>query len=144
MKKNRVQFLYGTYDDIITIMSRPSFYEVFITIQHESEGRLHIICNEVKNLIFKIIKEVSPPNLRSIFASPQFAFECPDHGEHLCIVDPNHEQPKMLRCQSIRGHSKMQSQHLVWFGEVRLFSVINLFHLNAMLYNPSSRNIWEW
>ena len=130
MKKNRVQFLYGTYDDIITIMSRPSFYEVFITIQNnKSEGQLHIICNEVRKLIFMIIKEVTPPNLCSVFASPRFAFECPDHGEHLCIVDPKHKQPKCFRCQINEGHSaEMQSNHLVWFGEVCLFSIINVLH----------------
>ena len=122
MQRNRVQFLYGTYDDIITIMSRPSFYEVFITIQNnKSEDRLHVICNEVRKLIFMIIKEVTPSNLCSVFASPQFAFECPDHGEHLCTVNPKHRLPKCFRCLANEGHSaEMQSKHLVWFGEVRL------------------------
>ena len=132
MKKNRVQFLYGTNCDIITIMSRPSFYEVFITIQDTNdkfEDRLNDICYKVKEWIIKIIEEVTPPNLRSIFASPLFAFECPVHGKHLCVVDPNHKQPKCFKCQTNEVHCpKMQREHLVWFNEVRLFSVINLLH----------------
>ena len=76
-----------------------------------------------------IIKEVTPLNLRSTCTSPLFAFECPDHGKHLCVVDPNHKQPKCFNCQTNKGHSaEMQREHLVWFGEVRLFSVINLLH----------------
>ena len=130
MKKNRVQFLYGKGYDIITIMSRPSFYEVFITIGNKkSEDRLHIICKEVKEQIFKIIEEVTPLNLRSTVTSPQFAFECPDHGKHLCVVDRNDEHPECFKCQTSDGQSaEMKKEHLVWFGKVRLFSVINLLH----------------
>ena len=129
MKKNCVQFLYGTYLDTITIMSRPSFYEVVINIQNDlSEDRLHILCYEVKEWIIKIIRKVTPPNLCCENTSPRYAFECPDHGEHLCIV-PKDKNPKCFMCKANAGHSaRMQSKHLVWFGEVRLFSVINLLH----------------
>ena len=123
VKKNRVQFHYGKWSDKITIMSRPSFYEVFVTIDNKKyEERLHEVCSEVKKSILKVISYVTPSNLLSAI---EIAFECPDHeelGEHHCIVDKEYDPPKCFRCQINKSHSaEMQSEHLVWCEVVSLF-----------------------
>ena len=125
VKKNRVQFHYGKCYDKITIMSRPSFCEIVITIQNKKcEKRLHKVCSEVKKSILKAIRDVTPSNLLS---ATEIAFECPDHeelGEHHCIVDKEYDPPTCFGCQINKGHSaEMQSEHLVWYKVVSLFKL---------------------
>ena len=123
LKKNHVQFHYGKWSDKITLMSRPSFYEVFITIENKKyEERLHEVCSEVKKSIMNVISDVTPSNLLS---ATEIAFKCLDHEEleeHHCIVDEQYDPPKCFRCQIHKGHgAEMQSEHLVWYEVVSLF-----------------------
>lgn len=118
-KKNRVQFTYGSHTDVVTFMSLPSFYEVFITIQPtKCESRLHEICSDVKEAVMRALKYSTPNILRCKMVDPEIAFECA-HGGHLCIVNSLDDPPVSLKCQQKAGCAmEIKKEHLVWYRQV--------------------------
>ena len=103
IKKNFVQFYFGTDRDTVT---------------------LHETCREVREIVESALKAVTSRMNYAISESYQLSFECPNHPgrDHLCVVNSNETSPHMMDCLSNlrkREFVEMRSQHLVWFGQVR-------------------------
>ena len=125
IKKNRVQFRYGVDRDIITLISRPHFYEVHITREATAKTETHEVCGAVREIIESSLKTVTSRMNYAFTVSYQLAFECPSHPgrDHLCVVNSRETSPHMMDClHNLKNPQpvEMQSQHLVWFGKVKI------------------------
>ncbi len=121
IKKNRVEFQFGTEYDTVTLISHPKYYAVHLSQESYAEIPIHEVCSRVRELIESTLKTVTSCMNYSFDAEYQLAFECPTHPgrEHLCIVES--ATPKAMLClgnPKNRKPKKMQSQHLVWFSKV--------------------------
>ena len=100
IKKNRVQFRYGVDHDIITLISRPHFYEVNITREATAKTKTHEVCGAVREVIESSLKTVTSRMNYAFTVSYQLAFECPSHPgrDHLCVVNSRETTPHMMDC----------------------------------------------
>ena len=126
IKKNRVQFRYGDDCDLVTLISRPQYYEIHITQEPFAQTETHIVCGVVRKIVESSLKTVTSRMNYACTVSYQLAFECPSHPgrDHLCVVNSREtsESPHVMNClHNLKNPQpiKMQSQHLVWFDEVR-------------------------
>ena len=125
IKKNRVQFQYGDDCDLVTLISRPQYYEIHITQEPFSQTETHIVCGAVRKIVESSLKTVTSCMNYAFTVSYQLAFECPSHPgrDHLCVVNSREtsKSPHVMNClHDLKNPQpiKMQSQHLVWFDEV--------------------------
>ena len=123
IKKNCVQFRYGTDYDKVTLIYRTKYFEIHI----EREGTIvtptHKVCLAVREIIESTLEAVSSRMNYAFSLRYQLSFECPTHpGEdHLCVVDSIETIPHKMNCLKNGKNPQpvdMQSQHLVWFGKV--------------------------
>ena len=117
-----MQFKLGEKRDIVTIVSRSKYYEIFITQRDPCVEQIHVLCTEVRELILSTLRDVTSPIMESIVGSCQVAFKCPDHPEedHLCVVDGVEKNPKMFDCHKddkCKVSVTMGREHRVWFNE---------------------------
>ena len=140
IKKNRVEFQYGRDFDTITLVSQPTYYAVHISRRKSTKTPTHEVCATVRGLVESTLKTVTSRMNYTFSAEYQLGFECPSHPgrEHLCVVDSDDPSPHIMCCHENMDNLKpvdMQSQHLVWFGEVsnNIVTVqchcINIFNL---------------
>ena len=125
IKKNRVQFQFGSDYDTVTLISQPEFYALHIARRQTAKRfktPLHEVCRAVRNLVESTLKAVATCMHYSFSADYQLAFECPSHPlrEHLCVVDTEEDPPQIMCCPACFEAVDMQSQHTIWFGEVSL------------------------
>ena len=98
IKKNRVQFRFGTDRDTITLISQPKYYEVSIKRLPITKTPTHEVCHAIRDIIEHALKTVTS---RMNYAfSYQHSFECPSHPgrDHLCIVDSEETSPYIMDC----------------------------------------------
>ena len=124
IKKNRVQFRYGADRTIITLISRSQYYEIHITLEPFAQTETRIVCGAVREIVESSLKTVTSRMNYAFTVSYQLAFECPSHPgrDHLCVVNSRETSPHIMDClHNLKNPQpiKMQSQHLVWFDEVR-------------------------
>ena len=126
IRKNRVEFQFGRDFDTITLISQPTYYAVHISRRKHTKTPTHEVCAAVRGLVESTLKTVaSRMNYSDTFTVEyQLGFECPSHPgrEHLCVVDSDDPSPYLMCCQEDMDDLEamdMESQHLVWFGEVR-------------------------
>ena len=117
IKKNRVQFYYGTDYDKITLIARPTFYEIRLFRQSKTKNPLHIICKAVMEEIVSSLKIVGSQMNYGCYMDYQFAFECPSLN-HLCVIDMEDQIPHKMLCLMECGPQDLAASHLVWFGQV--------------------------
>ena len=123
IKKNRVQFQFGTDYDTITLISQPKYYEVSIKRLPITKTPTHEVCHAVREIIERTLKTVTSRMNYGFSMSYQLSFACPSHPgrDHLCVVDSGETSPHIMVClkdPENREPVYMQSQHLVWFGKV--------------------------
>ena len=123
IKKNRVQFRFGSDRDTITLISQPKYYEVSIKRETFAETPAHEVCHAIRVIVERTLKTVTSRMNYAFSVSYQLSFECPSHPgrDHLCVVDSEETHPRIMDClrnPENRKPVKMQSQHLVWFGKV--------------------------
>ena len=123
IKKNRVQFRFGSDYDTVTLISRPQYYEVCIARVPGAVTPIHEVCGEVRQIVKESLETVSSRMNCAFSVSYQFSFKCPLHPEmdHLCVVKTNDESPSFMLClEKTRNPKplKMEKLHLVWFGKV--------------------------
>ena len=125
IRKNRVQFrMMGGDYDTVTLISQPKYYAIHITF---TKAPSHEVCSAVRGMVESTLKTVTSRMNYSFCAEYQLSFECPSHPgrDHLCTVARDDTSPRFMLCRDRDDNHpiEMQSQHLVWFGKVRLFSV---------------------
>ena len=123
IKKNRVQFRFGTDRDTITLISQPKYYEVSIKRETFAETPAHEVCRAIREIVERTLKTVTSRMNYAFSVNYQLSFECPSHPgrDHLCVVDSEETHPRIMDCLRDPENPKpvkMQSQHLVWFGKV--------------------------
>ena len=127
IKKNCVQFRYGTDYDKVTLIYRTKYFEIHIMREHTIITPTHKVCGAVREIIESTLKAVSSRMNYSFSLHYQLSFECPTHpGEdHLCVVDSTESIPHKMNCLKNEKNPQpvdMQSQHLVWFCKVNNFT----------------------
>ena len=128
IRKNRVEFQSGHDFDTITLVSQPTYYAVHISRRKTTKTPTHEVCATVRGLVESTLKMVTSRMNYTFTAEYQLGFECPCHPgrEHLCVVDSDDPSPHVMCCQEDMDDFEavdMQSQHLVWFGEVSIDNI---------------------
>ena len=123
IKKNRVQFRYGCDADVVTLISRPKYYEVRITRLSSAKTPLHEVCVEVRKIVESTLQTVTSRTNYASCMEHNVSFKCPTHPEmdHLCIVKSGETSPHLMHClldMKDPQPVEMKEKHLVWFGEV--------------------------
>ncbi len=130
VKKNMVQFLYGTKKVHVTFISRCKHFEV-IACQPSFQDSIHHECTALKQEIEDTLKKASSRMLNyNIDLDYQFAFDCRSHeGEnHLGVVDKTDRIPEVMTCLFNPNNPQavvLTNRHLIWYGQVcrnRLYS----------------------
>ena len=129
IRKNRVEFQFGRDFDTVTLVSQPTYYAVHISRRKSTKTPTHEVCATVRGLVESTLKTVTSRMNYTFTAEYQLGFECPSHPgrEHLCVVDSDDPSPHVMCCQENMDNLKpvdMQSQHLVWFGEVSSYGFL--------------------
>ena len=131
IKKNRVQFHYGTTDyDEVTLIYRTKYFEIHIRRERNVVTPTHEVCRAVREILESTLKAVSSRMNYAFSLCYQLSFECPSHpGEdHLCVVDNTEGIPHKMKCLKNGKNPQpvdMQSQHLVWFGKVSYYYIVS-------------------
>ena len=133
IRKNRVQFQFGHDFNTITLVSQPTYYAVHISRQKSTKTPTHEVCATVRGLVESTLETVTSRMNYTFTAEYQLGFECPSHPgrEHLCMVTSDDPSPRVMCCRENMDNLEavdMQSQHLVWFGEV---SIITMYSYSA-------------
>ena len=136
IRKNRVEFQFGRDFDTITLVSQPTYYAVHISRRKRTKTPTHEVCAAIRRLVeFTLKAVIFQMNYSDTFtAEYQLGFECPSHPgrEHLCVVDSDDPSPYLMCCQEDMDDLEamdMESQHLVWFGEVSQYETIVLLRM---------------
>ena len=129
IKKNRVQFQFGSDRDTVTLVSQPKYYAIHITRRQAAkrfQNSLHEVCKVVLELVESTLKSVTSRMNYNLAFKHQLAFECPVHaeGEQLCVVDTEEQTPSLMCCPSCPEPLELESKHLVWFEEVSVGALV--------------------
>ena len=126
IRKNIVQFRYGSSYTLLTFICCPIYYEVIISKFCNTKIEPHVECASIRREIESTLNTASSRMNYGSLMDYQFAFECPIHHEnsqkHLCVVDRTEDVPDMMLCRNSRGNPEpveLHSEHKVWFGQVR-------------------------
>ena len=125
--KNVVQFRYGEYRTLVTILCRSMYYEIIVSEFISTELASHEECAAIRKEIEATFEVISDHVNYGSFKDYQFAFECPLHSEnsrdHLCVLNRTKGTPKMMDCLLNPGNLepvKLSDPHKLWFGQVRM------------------------
>ena len=117
--RNRVDFKTGKDHDVITLISRPRYFEVTITRNVKHEKPTESLCSEVLTVIESTHDEVTSKMNYEFCLEYKFGFECPDHQtrDHICVVaDKNASH---MECLQDETSFPLEGCHSVWFrGEL--------------------------
>ena len=121
LRKNKVQFSVGRDNDMITLISRPCYFEITIARQTDCEDHE----KSKSSLCFEILAEVEfthhivTSNMNYNFSMVyHYGFECPKHTtrDHICVVvDKSARRMKCLQDVTGRTTSPLNKSHIVWF-----------------------------
>ena len=123
IKKNHVQFRFGSDFDMVTLISHPRYYAIHITRMSDPRTPVHEICSQVRDLIESTLMTVTAHMNYSFTIEYQMSFECTSHPgrEHLCVVENEDSTTRFMLClenTDNRQPVEMQHQHLVWLKKV--------------------------
>ena len=135
IKKNLVQFRYGSIQTLVTFMSRPKYYEITISVLPHFTISTHIQCASVRKETESMLVKASSRMNYGGYRDYQFSFACPIHadGNHLCVIEAEDASPKVMRCLYNQDDPQpvlLEGSHRVWFGQVKLLfcSHCNIFN----------------
>jgi len=117
VKKNCIQFYYGTDYDKITFLSRPTFYEIHVFRQSKTMAPVHTVCDSIRKEVAECLKDVGAQMNYCCYLNYQWAFECPSCKD-LCVIDEEALSPHKMLCLKECGPQDMTASQLVWFGMV--------------------------
>ena len=123
VKKNRVQFHFGTDYDKITFIARPKYYEIRMARMSKTKLPHHEVCMALRKEVESTFTTVSSHMNYGCFMDYEFSFECPSHPgrEHLCVVEREDPSPHKMCCLENQDQLEpidMEDSHLVWYGQV--------------------------
>ena len=123
VKKNYVQFHFGTDYDKVTFIARPKYYEIRMARTSKTKLPHHEVCTTLKKEVESTFTTVSSHMNYGCFMDYEFSFECPSHPgrEHLCVVKREDPSPHKMCCLRIPARPRpidMEDSHLVWYGQV--------------------------
>ena len=117
--RNRVDFKTGKDHDVITLISRPRYFEITIVRNVMHEKPTESLCSEVLTVIESTHDEVISKMNYQFCLEYKFGFECPDHQtrDHICVVaDKNASH---MECLQDETSFPLEGCHSVWFrGEL--------------------------
>ena len=121
--KNKVQFRYQPLKTLVSFLCYPRFYAIVISQLSVSEHKVHKECVAIRQQVVAALEQVGSHMNYGYFLDYQFSFECPRHPgkEHLCVVEEQSEDTKLMECLEYLGDRKpvkMGSVHAVWWHEV--------------------------
>ena len=125
MMKNKVKFYHKPRKTLVSFLCYPRFYAIVISKLFVPEREVHKECAAIRRQVVAALEQVGSHMNYGNFVDYQFAFECPSHPgkEHLCVVDDQPEEFKLMDCLEDLGDwkpEKMESVHTVWWCEVSL------------------------
>ncbi len=124
VKKNMVQYFYGTKKVRVTFISRCKYFEVVVSCQPTFQDSIHHEYTALKQEIEDTLKKASSRMLNyDIDLDYQFAFDCRSHeGEnHLGVVDKTDQIPEVMTCLFNPNNPQavvLTNRHLIWYGQV--------------------------
>ena len=125
--KNVVQFRYGVYRTLVTILCRSMYYELIVSEFISTELASHEECAAIRKEIEATFEVISDRVNYGSFMDYQFAFECPLHSEnspdHLCVLNRTEGTPVIMDCLLNPGKLEpvqLSDLHKLWFGQVRM------------------------
>ena len=123
IRKNKVQFRHGRDRSLVTIMLRPTYYEVHVERSATAETPLHEECVAIRRIMESSCETVSSHMNYGCYLEYQFSFECPSHPgrEHLCVVERSEASPRCMDCLCDVDDPvpiPLQDHHKVWYGQV--------------------------
>ncbi len=123
VKKNMVQFLYGTKKVRVTFISRCKYFEVVVSCDPTFQDSIHYECAALKHEIEATLKKASSRMNYNIDMDYQFAFDCRSHeGEnHVGVVDKADQIPEVMTCLFNPDNPQavvLTNRHLIWYGQV--------------------------
>ena len=121
LRKNKVQFSVGRDCDMVTLISRPRYFEITITRQTDCEDHeksKSSLCCEILSAIESTHCAVTSDMNYKFSMGYHFGFECPKHQtrDHVCIV-ANKSARRMKCLQDITECTTfpLDECHSVWF-----------------------------
>ncbi len=123
VKKNMVQFLYGTKKVRVTFISRCKYFEVVVSCDPTFQDFIHHECAVLKHEIEATLRKASSRMNYNIDMDYQFAFDCRSHeGEnHIGVVDMADQIPEVMTCLFNPDNPQavvLTNRHLIWYGQV--------------------------
>ena len=145
--RNRVEFKVGKDHDVLTLISRPRYFEITITRNVKHEKPTESLCSEVLTVIESTHDEVTSKMNYKFSLGYEFGFECPDHQtrDHICVVaDKNATHMECLRDET---SFPLEECHSMWFrGEFSGtggFSELTCFFLSFLCRKQACQNMYR-
>ena len=113
--RNRVDFKVGKDHDVLTLISRPCYFEITITRNVKHEKPTESLCSEVLTVIESTHDEVTSKMNYEFCLEYKFGFAYPDHQtrDHICVVaDKNASH---MECLQDETSFPLEGCHSVWF-----------------------------
>ena len=125
VKKNMVQFCFGSKGSLVSFISRPKYFEVIISCIPKFQSSIHKEYMALRVEVENTLEEASSRMNYSCYKDYQFSFQCPSHvgDDHLCVINREDTLPEVMLCILNRDNPQpvlLQSQHQVWYGQVGL------------------------
>ncbi len=123
VKKNMVQFLYGTKKVRVTFISRCKYFEVVVSCDPTFQDSIHLECTSLKREIEATLKKASSRMNYNINMDYQFAFDCRSHegDNHIGVVDKADQIPEVMTCLFNPDNPQavvLTNRHLIWYGQL--------------------------
>ena len=121
LRKNKVQFSVGRDCDMVTLISRPRYFEITITRQTDCEDHeksKSSLCSEILAEIEFTHRIVTSKMNYNFSMGYHYGFECPkpQTRNHICIVvDKSARRMKCLQDVTGRTTFPLDESHRVWF-----------------------------
>ena len=129
VKKNMVQFFFGSKKSLVSFISRPRYFEIIISSMLPFQNFFHKECMALRVEVENTLEEASSRMNYSCYKDYQFSFQCPSHveGDHLCVISRDDTLPEVMLCILNRNNPQrvlLQNQHRVWYDQVGLVTVL--------------------
>ena len=118
--RNKITFHVGKDCDKVTLLSRPTFYEIRIEREMKTLKPVALpeVCNEVRKVIMEGIRHAKSSLNYSLRAKYHAGFYCSqcEGPAHPAICDE--DQPHTMQCSVSSEPMPVCQEHLIWYGEV--------------------------
>ncbi len=126
--RNKVRFHVGDDLDEVTLIARPTLYEVWIDRKcpRRNPLSLSVVCDKIRSTVYDSIVAVKSSLTTSLRISHQTGFYCqrPDCHKVSHPAVPEGSNSEIAICSFSRLPIRLTPQQLIWFGEVCTLDVI--------------------